>query len=205
MPVTTDIAASYWRPGRVFSEKLAAGIDDRLAFAYLALGSVLGFVSQLPRLRREASAPNPDFEAAIRAEAGDVRPIESLAVPADMVDAKFEALMASALMGWIFILPLLLYGLAALSALFSKMLGGRLTGVEARFALFWAFLVATPLLLLQGLVAGLIGPGPALDSVGVIWIVAFVVFWGINMRAAARDAARAEAQAGTRAKTRAGT
>ena len=186
MPVTTDIAASYWRPGRVFAQKLAAGVDDRLAFAYLALGSVLGFVSQLPRLRREASQSNPDFEAAIRAEAGDVRPIESVGVPADMVEAKFEALMASALMGWIFILPLILYALAGLSTLFAKMLGGRLTGLHARFALFWAFLVATPLLLLQGLVAGFVGPGPALDGVGLIWLVCLVLFWGTNMRAAAR-------------------
>ncbi|MEM6577846.1 MAG: YIP1 family protein [Pseudomonadota bacterium] len=189
MPVTTDIAASYWRPGRVFSQKLAAGVDDRLAFAYLALGSVLGFVSQLPRLRRQASESNPEFEAAIRAEAGDVRQIEAVTVPADMVEAKFEALMASALMGWIFILPLILYGLAGVSALIARVFGGRLSGLQARFALFWAFLVATPVLLLQGLVAGFVGPGPALDIVGLIWLVCLVVFWGANMRAATRSTA----------------
>lgn len=184
MAVTTDILASYRRPGHVMAEKLASGIDDRVAFAYLALGSVLGFVAQLPRLMREAREPNPAFEAAIRAEADDVRKIESLDVPANMIDAKFEALMSAALMGWIFIFPLILYVLAWVSQLALRILRGKANGLGSRVALFWAFLAATPVLLLQGLVAGFIGPGPGLYAVSAIWAVVFFWIWAAGLRQA---------------------
>lgn len=184
MPVTTDILASYRRPRSVMARLLAGGADDRVAFAYLTAGLVIGFVSQLPALMRRANEPDPEFEAAIRAEAGDVRPIESVGVPADIVDAKFEALMSGALMAWIFILPLLLYGVAALSLPLMRALGAKITGLGTRLALFWAFLAATPLKLFQGLVAGFIGPGPVLIAAWSLWLAVFLWFWASNLREA---------------------
>jgi len=44
-------------------------------------------------------------------------------------------------------------------------------------ALFWGLLAAAPLWLLWGLVAGFIGPGPALDLTGIVALVAFLVLW----------------------------
>ncbi|MBC7180364.1 MAG: YIP1 family protein [Roseovarius sp.] len=45
------------------------------------------------------------------------------------------------------------------------------------YALFWAFLAASPLILLHGLVAGFVGPGPGLQAVGLLWLLVFLWFW----------------------------
>jgi hypothetical protein len=79
-----------------------------------------------------------------------------------------DARMGGALMAWLFIVPLAAYVMAAASHLLAKVGGGRGTWFGARLALFWALLAASPLWLLNGLVAGFIGPGPALNLVGVI-------------------------------------
>lgn len=184
MPVTTDIVASYKGPRRVMAEKLARGVEERLALAYLAAGALLGFVAQLPRLRREALTPNAEFEQAILAERGDVRQIEATQVPEDLIAAKFEALVSGAIFAWVFILPLLFYAIAAISGFVVNRLGGQATGLSTRLALFWAFLAASPLMLFQGLVAGLIGQGAALSAVTTLWLGVFLWFWISNMREA---------------------
>ncbi len=166
------------------ARKLAQGVRDRVSFAYLVVGMLLAFIAQLPGLRRQAQQSDPQLEEAIRAEAGDVRQIESVAVPQDMIDAKFEAYMSGALIAWIFIMPLIFYLLAGLSVLGVKLFKGKMTGMQARLALFWSFLAATPLLLFQGLVAGFIGEGPALYGVFALWLGVFLWFWISSMREA---------------------
>ncbi|MEM7733788.1 MAG: YIP1 family protein [Pseudomonadota bacterium] len=185
MSVTLDIVATYRRPGRVMASILDRGADHRVAFAYLAVGTVLGFVAQLPRLTRLAREPNPELEAAIVAEAGQVRQIDGVQVPQDMVDAKFEALMSGTLMGWIFVMPLILYALAGVSLLAVRLIRGRMTGAQSCVVLFWAFLAAAPVFLLQGLIAGFIGPGPGLNAVFLVWFTLFIWFWFSGIRAAA--------------------
>ncbi|MEM6589375.1 MAG: YIP1 family protein [Pseudomonadota bacterium] len=189
MAVTLDILATYRRPGRVISRILDRGADHRHAFAFLAVGSVLAFVAQLPRLTRLARESDPEFEAAIVAEAGEVRQIDSVQVPEAMVDAKFEALMSGALMGWIFIMPLILYALAWLSLLLVRLIKGRMTGAQACVVLFWAFLAAIPVFLFQGLIAGFVGPGAALNTVSLVWFALFVWFWFSGIRVAAWEKA----------------
>ena len=174
MAVSRDIPRAWLRPAEVMRERLAHGADDKVAFVYLAAGSVLGFVAQLPALVRASRQPDPAFEAAIVAEAPDAR---MLTVPADITDAKFEALMSGALMAWIFLVPLLLYALALLSHWAARVLGGRGTALRARVALFWAFLAATPLLLVAGLTTGFAGPGPAAALVGTVTICLFLWVW----------------------------
>ncbi|MEL6531654.1 MAG: hypothetical protein AAFQ06_01310, partial [Pseudomonadota bacterium] len=117
MAVTTEIFASYLRPGRVFSRILARNLTEAQTFMYLMAAMLLGFVSQLPYVSRRANLPNPEMEAAILAEAGEVRQIEAVEVPQDMVDAKFEAFMSAEIVIWFFILPLFFYALAGLSQL----------------------------------------------------------------------------------------
>ena len=56
-------------------------------------------------------------------------------------------------------------------------------------ALFWALLASAPVVLLNGLVAGFIGPGPALTIVGVAWVAVFVWFWLSGLRQVQRSAA----------------
>lgn len=86
-------------------------------------------------------------------------------------------LLGGALFGLIFIAPLLLYSLSWVSFLVVRSFGGKGGSYGARLALFWAFLAASPMMLLNGLTAGFIGPGPALTLVGGIWFVLFLWFW----------------------------
>ena len=87
-----------------------------------------------------------------------------------------EARLGGALLASLFLLPLLAYAVAGLSHLVAKVFGGRGQGFGARLALFWALLAVTPVVLLQGLVAGMVGPSPGLIAVqllaggGFLWI-----------------------------------
>src|SRR5690606_38235617 len=99
----------------------------------------------------------------------------------------FDTMLGGALMGWLFIMPLALYGLAALSHMVAMLMGGRATWWEARMALFWALLAASPLWLLWGLVAGFIGPGAGLDIVGLIALGAFLAIWILGLWAVERQ------------------
>ncbi|WP_055683379.1 YIP1 family protein [Jannaschia rubra] len=173
MSVTRDIPRAWARPRRVMAERLSHGPDDKVAFVYLAAASLLGFVAQLPGLVQRARTPDPVFEGLIVSESARV----GTEVPANIVDAKFEALFSGALMAWIFIVPLVLYVFAALSHLIARAMGGRGSGLRARVALFWSFLCVTPALLLLGLTTGFVGPGPAQALVGVITLCAFIWIW----------------------------
>ncbi len=86
-------------------------------------------------------------------------------------------LMGATLLAWLFIAPVMFYVIAALSHLVARLFGGKGDMYGARLALFWAFLAASPLILLHGLVAGFIGPGPQLLGVGAVWMVVFLWFW----------------------------
>ncbi|MDJ1008702.1 MAG: YIP1 family protein [Paracoccaceae bacterium] len=154
MSISNDIARMYLRPRQVVRARLAQGQREDRALAVLMGACGLIFVAQWPRLAREAHLDDT---------------------------IGLQALMAGALMGWVFIMPLALYGLAALSHLVATAVGGQGTWFRARLALFWALLAASPLWLFHGLVAGFIGPGPALTFVGLLALGAFVVFWGIGL------------------------
>lgn len=184
MAVTTDILRSYRRPREVFAGLLSRGVSEPVGLIYLVVAMGLGFVSQLPGVQRRANLSDPALEAAIRAEAGDVRPIAGLDVPENMIDAKFQAMMSAELMIWFFILPLVFYGIAFLSRLILRLFGWQISGLATRMALFWALLVAVPLKLLHGMVYGMIGPGPALTAVGAVWFAVLLWNWSANLRQA---------------------
>ena len=160
------------------------GVTDRLGLVFLALAMALSFVSQLPSISRRAREPNPELEALIRAEAGDVRQIEGTQVPQDMVDAKFQLFLAQELMVWFFILPLFFYAVALIGLWVARRLGATLDGVTARVALFWALLVAVPMKLLHGVVYAVIGAGPLLMLAGLPWFLVLVFNWVNNLRVA---------------------
>jgi hypothetical protein len=156
MPVTRDIAASYTGPRTVFRRLLAMGENEGRALAILMAGCVVTFVAQWPRLSREAHQSEQDL----------------------------YPMMGAALLAWMFIAPLIFYVLAFLSGLTLRVFGGNASGFAARLALFWALLAASPLMLLNGLVAGFIGPGGALMLVGALWCIVFLWFWLANLREA---------------------
>lgn len=188
MPLVTDIVRSYRSPRPVFNGLLSRGADDKSGLVFLMLAMGIGFVSQLPGVARRANTRDPELDAAIMAERGDVRPIEGTEVPAGLVDAKFQLFISSELTIWFLILPLALYGVAMLGHLALRVLGQKPDTTASRLALFWALLVATPLKLLHGLVLGFIGTGPALTLVGAMWFVVLMWNWTMNLRAAAAAA-----------------
>ncbi len=149
MSVTSDITATYRGPRRVMRRLLAMGEREDRALVILMGACLIVFIAQMPRLSREAH----------------------------LTGQELNMLLGGALLGWIFLAPLLLYALAALSHLIARLIGGKGSWYGARLALFWSFLASTPVLLLHGLVAGFIGPGPGLQAVGLIWIVVFAWFW----------------------------
>jgi len=154
MAVVPDILATYVGPRAVMRRLLAMGQREDRALMFLMLGCALIFVAQWPRLAREAHLDD--------------------AVP-------LNALLGGALMGWMFLAPLGLYALAAFGHMIALVVGGQGTWYGARLALFWSLLASSPLWLLNGLVAGIIGPGPALSLTGVLALGAFVLFWGFTL------------------------
>ncbi len=135
---------------------LSHGTREDRALAMLMAGCVLAFLSQLPRLSRVAHLTGEDL----------------------------NPMLGGALFAWLFIAPLMFYLIAALSHLVAKLFKGQGDWFGARLALFWAFLAASPLMLLNGLTAGFVGPGPALTLVGFVWFMAFLWIWLSSLKIA---------------------
>lgn len=150
MAITTDIVESYRRPRAVMRRRLGEGENEGRALALLMGACLMIFISQWPGLARAAHLD-----------------------PSVPLDAR----MGGALMATLFLLPPIAYALAAISHLAARALGGQGTGYGARIALFWSLLAVSPLMLLQGLVRGFIGPGPALTATGILVGAAFLALW----------------------------
>lgn len=161
MPVASDILATYRGPARVMRRLLALGRREDRALAILMAACIVMVVAQTPRLARQAH----------------------------LSGQQLDMLIGATLLAWVIIAPLLLYGLAALSHLLARLIGGQGDWFGARLALFWSLLASSPLVLLHGLVAGFIGPGPALTLVGGVWLAVFLTFWLLSLRQAERPQA----------------
>ncbi|MCU0828046.1 MAG: YIP1 family protein [Tabrizicola sp.] len=149
MTVTADLVASWRSPRAAIRRHLSRGVSEAFAFTLLLVFLILAFVAQWPLAAREAYLAN-----------------EPSAAP--RILARAFAVLAT--------IPLW-YGLAALSRLLARLLGGQGTWYSARLALFWALATIGPLMLLQGLVAGMIGPGPGLWLVSAIVGLSFLWLW----------------------------
>lgn len=156
MGLVSDIMATYQRPGTVVARLLTAGQREDRALVILMAGCGAVFIAQWPRLAREAH----------------------------MTGQELNPLLGGALLGWLAFAPLFFYTLALVLYLITRPVLKSLTSYGARLALFWAWLAASPLLLVYGLVAGFVGQGAYLQIVGAIWIVAFLWFCGSGFRAA---------------------
>ena len=150
MTVSTEIFATWRRPRAIFRARLDAGPREDRALAVLMGACLLAFVAQWPALSRAAHLD-----------------------PSVPLDAR----IGGALLGSVFLLPLVLYAIAAVSHLVARALGGKGSPFGARLALFWALLSTTPLMLFQGLIAGFIGAGPQLLAVGIVTLAAFLWLW----------------------------
>jgi ABC-type uncharacterized transport system permease subunit len=149
MSLTTDMAATWLRPRDVLRRHLARGRSEAFAFTLLLVFLILAFIGQWPIAARDA------FLAG-----------EPSATPRILALAY----------GVLILIPVA-YAVAALSRLVGMAVGGQGTWYAARIALFWALAATGPILLLQGLVGGMIGPGPALSAVTWLGGLAFLWLW----------------------------
>ena len=147
--------AEGWRdPRAAMARQIAEGLSERRALLHLFLACGLGFVASLPGAVRKAQG------------LGDVP--EPLA-----------GTVSAHLFGYLFLAPLLFYGLAALLHLAARAFGGRGGFLGARAALFWAALLGAPIALALALagalleIAGGAGLLPWLDYLGY----AGLAFW----------------------------
>ena len=149
MPISSDMVATYKGPRKAFARLLSSEVREDRALMILMAGCLIAFVARWPALARQAHISGDDL----------------------------NMLLGGALMAWLFIAPLVLYALAALSHLLAKLLRGQGDWYGARVALFWSLLASSPLMLLNGLIEGFVGPGPGLQLVGLLWFIVFMWFW----------------------------
>lgn len=153
MAVTADIVESWRRPRAVVRRHMERGRSEPFAFSLLVLFLILALIAQYP--------------AAARVTMLD---------PAIPVSPQ----LVGKAMGLLATIPFL-YGLAALSHLVARAFGGQGGWYGARIALFWALLATSPLVLLGGIVAGLIGAGPQLLLVAGLTFAGFFFQWVIAL------------------------
>jgi hypothetical protein len=149
MTVTTDLVATWRRPREILRQHLARGRSEPFAFSLLLVFLTLAFVAQWPVAAREAHF------------AGEASALPRILPRAMAVLATIPV--------W--------YAVAALSRVVARMMGGQGTWYGARVALFWALAAIGPLMLLQGLVSGMIGTGPALTAVTALIGAGFFWLW----------------------------
>lgn len=162
MAVTTEIVATYRAPGRVMARLMSEGPREDRALAILLGACVVMFIARWPSISREAHLTGQDP----------------------------QMLMAGALFGVVFILPLVCYTVALLTQGILRLAGRKHTGYGTRLALFWALLASSPLTLLVGLVAGFIGNGLELNITGALWFATFLWFWMAGLHQAGWGEAR---------------
>ncbi|EPX85029.1 hypothetical protein [Salipiger mucosus] len=160
MSLTREIVATYRGPGAVVRRLLSQGPREDRALMLVMAACAIFFIAQMPALARQAHLDG----------------------------SALNPKLGGALLAWLIIAPLLFYALAAVTHFIARIFGGKGTGYGARLALFWSLLAASPLVLLNGLAAGLIGPGPQLTLVGLVWFAVFLWFWIRGLSVAERGA-----------------
>ena len=134
--------------------QLAHGSREDRALVYLLVACLLIYVAQWPRLSRDAALD-----------------------PSVPLDAR----IGGALLAWLFLAPLALYALAAVSRIVARLVGGSGNWFSARLALFWSLLVVAPLWLLNGVVAGANGAGWVPLFTGALALAAFIAVWLLSL------------------------
>ena len=106
--------------------------------------------------------------------------LPALAKHAFLTNASLSALAAAQFISSVFMMPLLMYGIAAVSHLILKYFGGQGDYIGARRALFWAALVTTPAILLTSIAEAYFSEISTILS--VITTMIFVWQWVSNLK-----------------------
>lgn len=151
------ILQSWWAPRRVVRSLVAMSEAQKVVLLMLAM--LIFLIAQAPGHSR-AAALDPSI--------------------------PFEARFGGALLAVMFLMPLFAYAVSWLVSVLSRLTPWQVSGPDSRLALFWALLAVAPAMLLQGLVAAFVGPGPALTLVQIICGLGFLFIWGAGLSALAR-------------------
>jgi len=106
--------------------------------------------------------------------------LPALAKHAFLTNESLSALAAAQFISSVFMMPLLMYGIAAVSHLILKYFGGQGDYIGARRALFWAALVTTPAILLTSIAEAYFSEISTILS--VITTMIFVWQWVSNLK-----------------------
>ncbi len=124
--------------------------EERLLF-YVFLGCFLGFIAGLPGAIAQARLlEEPDAVTGV---------------------------VAGRIFAAIFFAPLFLYGVAAVSVLAMRLAGKKQSFYTGRLALFWAILVAMPVLLGASLIEALVPVRVLAEIINLLAFLAFVWIW----------------------------
>lgn len=145
--VVAAILRSYRDPRAEIAARKVAGLTEARALGDLALGCVLAFVASMPGAMRQA------------------RGLE--------IEDAVPAAVTAHLFGYLFVAPLLFYGLAALLHLGARAFGGRGSYLSVRTALFWTLVLGGPMALGVALVGVLAEAFGLLALVDGLSLVAF--------------------------------
>jgi hypothetical protein len=134
--LVADMARAYRNPRASMARQLDALAEPRALFYLMAACGVL-FVASVPQAIRTAR----------------------------LIDAAepVQAAIGAHLFGFLFVAPLMLYGVAAVAHGLARLCGGRGSALGARMALFWSLLLLAPVALMIALVTAMaeIAAGPA--------------------------------------------
>jgi hypothetical protein len=124
MSLLSDIGAALKAPKAEMRRHISEGIREEQTLFFALLFGGLSFLSLLPDIAKRAHITEDSL--------------------AGMAAAQFIAS--------VFMMPLLMYGIAAISHVILVRFGGQGDHIGARRALFWAAVVATPIMLLSAIV-----------------------------------------------------
>lgn len=154
MAMTRDIVESWGRPRAVVRRLLDRGASEPFAFSLLVTFVILAFTATAPNLAREAYL---------------------------FPETPLGQRLFAAALGLLATIPLW-YLLAALGHQVARAFGGKGSYFGGRLALFWALVVVSPAMLVQGLVQGLLGATTASIVAGLLVAAAFLMFWTMMLR-----------------------
>ena len=157
MALAQDILMAYIRPRETFRSKRAhPGMREGTALAYLILACMVMLAARLPDL-------------------------PGLAGP----DRPLAGLLAASLVGFLILGPLLMYLVAGISHLVMRTAKGQGDGLSSRLALFWAVMVATPVVLAAAVLRYSFPGNATLEQVtSALTLGVFLWQWIANLRAA---------------------
>lgn len=160
MSVIRDILSAHRTPAKVMSRHLRSGAGEERALIFVMGACIMFFVSTMPTIAREAHLTGTDLGPAL----------------------------GGSIMAWLFLAPLIMYVLAMVLKVVMMAFGCKAGWFSVRLAFFWSLLAGTPLVLLNGLTGGLVGPGVQQNIVGVAWLAAFAWILFGSLRTTCKEA-----------------